>query len=235
MIWKRTAQFHLNRWRKEARVDNIRLPLSNRIISPGMEWTLAKGRYEWGEARMSARVLKPGESVLELGAGIGFVSSYIRLNTDAGQITCIEANPDLVPYIEGVHRLNGISNAAVVNGVAQVADYPASIPFYCRKDFWASSMEPAVDYERAVEVPVLNFTNLLATARPDVLVMDIEGAELDLLEADTLPHVRAIVLEVHKDVYGRRGLDRLFERAKHLGFHRDPNGTVREVHTLVRN
>jgi FkbM family methyltransferase len=234
MKLRRTARLHLNRWRGEARVDGIRLPLSPTIISPKMEWTLAKGRYEWGEARMGARIIAPGDNVLELGSGLGFVSSYLRRNTAAGSIVCVEANPGLVPYIENVHRINGIANTIVLNGVAQVPPHPASLPFYCRHDFWASSLDPAEAYERAVDVPSLDLAALVDTYKPRVLIMDIEGGELDLLRIDALPHVRAIVLEVHTTTYGQVGLEQLFAAAKRLGFDQDPQGSLREVHTLVR-
>ena len=135
MKLKRYAQLHINRWRGEARVDGIRLPLAPNIISAHMEWTLAKGRYEWGEARMGARMVRPGDTVLELGSGLGFVSSYLRRNTTAGKIVCIEANPDLVPYIEAVHALNGIGNALVLNGVAQIAPRTAHMPFLLQARF----------------------------------------------------------------------------------------------------
>ncbi|MTD96309.1 FkbM family methyltransferase [Hyphomicrobium sp. xq] len=231
----RTARLHLNRWRGEAKVDGIRLPLSAKVISPNMEWTLAKGRYEWGEARMGARAVAPGDTVLELGSGIGFVSSYLRRNTAAGKIVCVEANPDLVPYIENVHRLNGIADTVVLNGVAQVPPFPASMPFYCRRDFWASSLEPtSAAYERAVEVPSLDLAQLLDKHKPGVLIMDIEGGELALMQIAALPHVRAIVMEVHRDTYGDAGLQQLFDLAARLGFARDPAGTAREVHTLAR-
>jgi FkbM family methyltransferase len=226
---------YLNRLRGEAKVDGIRLPLDPHVISPNMEWTLAKGRYEWGEARMGARAIAPGDTILELGSGIGFVSSYLRRNTAAGMIVCVEANPGLVPYIENVHRLNDIADTVTLNGVAQVAPQSASVPFYCRRDFWASSLEPAsAAYERAVEVPALDLRALLDKYRPGVLIMDIEGGELALMEIGALPHVRAIVMEVHRNTYGDEGLQRLFDLAGPLGFARDPEGTAREVHTLVR-
>ncbi len=78
-----------NRHRGEARVDGIRLPIDRTVLSPKMEYTLAKGRYEYGEARQAARVISPGDTVLELGSGIGFVSSYLRRHTAAGTIICV--------------------------------------------------------------------------------------------------------------------------------------------------
>jgi len=235
MKLKRYAQLHINRWRGEARVDGIRLPLAPNVISANMEWTLAKGRYEWGEARMGARVVQPGDTVLELGSGLGFVSSYLRRNTTAGKIVCVEANPDLVPYIETVHAINDIGDALVMNGVAQIPPHGAHMPFYCRRDFWASSLDVETGiYERTVDVPCLELGALLEAHRPGVLIMDIEGGELPLLKIERLPHVRAIVLEVHTNAYGQDGLGKLFASAERLGFRRDPHGSMREVHTLVR-
>ena len=89
-------------------------------------------------------------------------------------------------------------------------------------------------YERAVEVPTLDLPHLLDKHRPSVLIMDIEGSELALMEIGALPHVRAMVIEVHRDIYGETGLQRLFGLAGRLGFARDPDGTAREVHTLLR-
>lgn len=235
MKLKRYAQLHINRWRGEARIDGIRLPLAPNVISANMEWTLAKGRYEWGEARMGARMVRPGDTVLELGSGLGFVSSYLRRTTTAGKIVCVEANPDLVPYIEAVHAINGIGNALVMNGVAQIPPHAAHVPFYCRGDFWASSLDAETGaYERAFDVPCLELGELLEAHRPDVLIMDIEGGELPLLEIERLPHVRAIVLEVHTDAYGQEGLGRLLASTERLGFRLDPRGSMREVHTLIR-
>jgi FkbM family methyltransferase len=232
---KRAVRLFFNRWRGEARVDGIRFPLDPDVISPNMERTLAKGRYEWGEARLGARVVSAGDTVLELGAGIGFVSSYLRRNTAAGKIVCVEANPRLIPYIENIHGINGIHDTVVLNGVVQVAPHPASMPFYCRRDFWASSLDATTGaYESVVDVPCLDLGKLLDTYKPSILIMDIEGGELALLATDELRHVRAIVVEVHRDTYGQQGLDQLLASAQLLGFQEDPHGTLREVHTLVR-
>ena len=141
-----------------------------------------------------------------------------------------------MPYIENVHRINGVGNTLVLNGVAQVSPHPASVPFYCRRDFWSSSLDPATDnYERAVDVPSLDLGTLLDAHQPSVLIMDIEGGELALLSIQDLRHVHTIVLEVHRDTYGEKGLEQLFASARRLGFCKDPQGTLREVHTLVRS
>lgn len=191
----RAARRLLNRYRGEARVDGIRLPLDYDVLSANMERTLAKGRYEWGEARYGSRVVSPGDIVLELGAGIGFVSSYIRRHSPAGRIICVEAHPQLIPYIKNVHAINEIRDTTVLHGVVQIEPKDTSVPFYCRRDFWASSLDAHTGpFDSVVKVPSLNFTELLATHEPNVLIMDIEGGELDLLSVGALGTVRAIVL-----------------------------------------
>ncbi len=173
---------------------------------------------------------------MELGAGIGFVSSYIRRHTAAARIICVEANPTLIPYINNVHRINDVRDTIVLNGVAQTAPRDTSVPFYCRRDFWASSLTPSTGpYDSVVDVPSLNFIELLDAYQPSVLIMDIEGGELALLALAELRHVKAIVMEVHENVYGREGLEQLFAATRRLGFAEDPDGAARAVHTLVRS
>src|SRR2546425_537784 len=46
------------------------------ILSPQVERTVSRGRYEQDEFRLIEQVLSPGDVVLEVGAGLGLVSAY---------------------------------------------------------------------------------------------------------------------------------------------------------------
>jgi predicted RNA methylase len=126
----RTIKRSINRLRGEARVNGIALPIDRSVLSPHMELTLAAGRYERRERALSARIIRSGDVVLELGAGLGFLGSYLRKFTRAGKIVCVEANPHLIPYIARVHALNRIEAIEVLNGVVVPRDgEPISFPF----------------------------------------------------------------------------------------------------------
>lgn len=215
---RREVRHILNTLRGEAVVEGIRLPLDRNVLSRRMRRRLAGAKYESNEIRATSAVVKPGDKVLELGAGLGFVSSYLRKHTAAGPIICIEANPDLIPYIQQVHRLNAVSDTQVIHGIALPSDEAHNLPFYCRTDFWASSLDPEPAYERVVSVAGIPLQTLISEHRPALMVMDIEGGERDLLGVETLDGVRTIVLEVHPKAYGASGLDTVRRHLARLSF-----------------
>lgn len=226
----------INRLRGNARVSGIVLPIDRNVLSPHMELTLAAGRYERRERALATRIMRPGDVVLELGAGLGFLSSYLRKFTDAGNIVCVEANPRLIPYIRRVHALNGIDGVELLNGVVVVhGDAPRAFPFFCRRDFWSSSLDASLPYDAVVEVGALSFSAILQQHRPDVLIMDIEGGELDVLAAPSAGSIRAAVIETHPGLYGADGLRAVEANLARLGFAEDPEGMDRDVRTFIRD
>ena len=70
-----------------------------------------------------------------------------------------------------------------------------------------------------IEVPVVKLHELLAELVPNVLIVDIEGGELDLFEgAETLGSVDRIALELHPQIYGSAGVLSVFRALCRLGF-----------------
>ncbi|MFN3745640.1 MAG: FkbM family methyltransferase [Hyphomicrobiaceae bacterium] len=196
----------LNTVRGEAVVEGVRLPLDRNILSRRMRRRLAGNKYEAEEVQAALSAVKPGDVVLELGAGLGFLSSLLRKRTAARAIICVEANPDLIPYIQQVHRLNAVRDTQVIHGVALPSDQERLVSFYCRADFWGSSLDCEPAYVRMVSVKGIPLSRLISDHRPDVLIMDIEGGECQLLSVPALDGVRALVLELHPRVYGEDGM-----------------------------
>jgi FkbM family methyltransferase len=223
------VQIALNRLRGYASIGSIRLPIDRRVLSPVIERALAKGHYEGTEVEMACALIRPGDCVLELGAGLGVVSASIRHRTKAGRIVCFEANPRLVPYIRKVHTLSGADKIELRNAVVLPSPPSTTISFHLHKDMWASALSDAAA-RNAVEtvlVPTERLTDVLAEVAPDVLVMDIEGAEMDILEAEDLGPIKRMVVELHPDRYGPSGLSRALAAIDMHGFkHTEQNRTV---------
>jgi FkbM family methyltransferase len=160
--------------------------------------------------------VKPHDRVLELGSGIGFVSSYLAKQLNVEHITCVEANPELCGYIERVHQANAITNATVENAVA-LSDYAAwpndgNVPFYITDPFWSSSLsEPRSRPSTRTQVRAVRLSDLIARTRPTVIVCDIEGGEASLFDSVNLSGVRAIYMELHTRVYGGSGIRKVFD------------------------
>jgi len=183
-----------------------------------MEKRLRHNRYEGGETTKSAIAVCEGDRVIELGAGIGYLSSFVCTNSKPEQYIAIEANPDLIPVIAEAHRLNGIEDVQILNGIL-TDQSEERFDFYLRAEFWASSMEPdSRPYMRVEKVPKIPASDLFKKVKPTVLLIDIEGAEAELLEGLDLGSVREIVIELHAKVYGANGIGRILRLLSDQGF-----------------
>jgi len=182
----------------------IKVPFVPAIITPKIERPLRNSRYEAGECAEMRKLLQPGDRVLELGAGLGLLST-VAAQMPGVTVTTVEANPDLIPLIRETHRLNGVT-VDLRNGVATADDGP-EIDFYLRADFWGSSMEPdSRPWLSKATLPRFGLKRLIAELNPTVIVCDIEGGELGLFDGADLSGVRGVVIETHPKVYGAGGL-----------------------------
>lgn len=187
----------------------VKVPFVTAIITPKIERPMRNNRYEAGECANLRRILRPGDRVLELGAGVGLLSTVAGMIDGVESVTTVEANPDLIPLIRETHRLNGVTCVDLRNGVATPVDGP-EIDFYLRPDFWASSMEPdSRPFTRAVKLPRFGLKTLIAQVNPTVIVCDIEGGEKGLFDDADLSGVRAMVVEFHPKVYGDKGVTQI--------------------------
>lgn len=200
----------------------VKVPFVKDVITPKIERPMRNGRYEAGECQKLKAILRDGDRVLEIGAGIGLVSSVAARLGDI-QVTAIEANPNLIPVIRETLKINDIATVDVRHGAVS-AEPAEALTFYLRPDFWASSMEPSSRaYVDTVEVPNLALPDLLAELSPTVISCDIEGAELGLFDAADLSSVRHIVLELHPKVYGPEGERAIIDRLAAQGFALSPD------------
>ncbi|MEP0153754.1 FkbM family methyltransferase [Pseudophaeobacter sp.] len=188
----------------------MRFPLDRAILPPRIRTLLREGTYEAKEATAVRKLVKADDVVMELGAGIGFMSTLVATKTPAKSVHSFEANPQLMPYIAQVHAENNVTNAHVTNAV--LGDQDGTAPFYIRKNFLASSLDPMEDAEDCtkVEVPTRDVNAVIKELQPSVLICDIEGAEADLLPKMDLTGLRAVVIETHPQWIGKAGMQKVF-------------------------
>lgn len=193
----------------------IRIPFVPAIITPKIEGPLRNGRYEGGERAGLLQILRPGDRVLELGAGLGLLSTVAATFEGIESVTTVEANPALIPLIRETHRLNNTLRVDLRNAAATATAGPP-MAFHVTPDFWASSLQPVWRRGERVEVARAPIGELLAEVRPTIIVCDIEGGEVGLFDRADLSGVRAIVIEFHERRYGPEGtaaIEATFARA----------------------
>lgn len=211
-------------------------------LSPRLLQSFERGGYEHAEAKQLPKILKDGDRLLELGGGVGFISSLASKVAKLEACTIIEANPDLISVIRETHSLNGVS-ANVMNAVAAsrrgrielAVSKEGNAPFYRRENFWGSSLNGSWRYQDVVNVTVIDFQDLLDEARPSVIVCDIEGGERTLFDRADLASVRHILMEVHKSEIGLRGINGIIQTLASEGLYLDPDGVSGAILLFTRS
>ena len=80
--------------------------------------------------------------MLEIGAGIGFISTLLARQRRVARVVAVEANPHLIAYMTRLHALNRVRKVRRLNAVLTNEARP-SATFYLRRDFWMGSLSPA--------------------------------------------------------------------------------------------
>lgn len=167
---------------------------------------LESGLYESSEARAVQQRLRAGQRVLELGAGLGYIGALAAQITAPENITSVEANPDMLGAIRANYDRNGGEKISLRHGAVVGADFEGeTLSFVRAKQFWASRIaEASSPEERICDVPALRINELLAELRPNVVIMDVEGAEQYLFGRKWPRCVKSVIMELHPKQYPSR-------------------------------
>lgn len=210
----------------------IRVPAAPHL-GPGMIAAMTAGTYERHEVALALAQVPRGARILELGAGSGVAGAVVARNCQPRAMLSVEANPRLLPHIAGLYAENGLQHLiSLRHGVVLSApDAPAEVTFHLRGNFLGSSLAaPDHGMVQPVQVPVIRHAALKAEFPHDVLLMDIEGAELDLLRHADLSGVTLLIAEFHRAIFGREGMRECRRLLAAQGFTQDADASAGGVH-----
>jgi FkbM family methyltransferase len=192
-------------------LNGVKISVDPERFSTKMLGLMRDGTYEDEESRQIPSLLKKGERIVELGAGVGYISALCAKQNKVDSLVVYEAHPELIPVIRRTHELNGVKST-VINAVVLPRKKSDTVPFYIRDDFWASSLSSQpYGYSQVVNVPVVSLAQMIAEHKPTMLIVDIEGGETMLFDDVELPGVRKVYLEVHPHIVGSTAVKRLFD------------------------
>lgn len=198
-------------------IENLPLSVDNPLITTRQKGLLDVGLHESGEIALACRYVRTELPVVELGGGIGVVSCVInRRLTRPEDHVVVEANPDLIPTLEVNRRLNGcgfcIRNVALAYGSEE-----ATLGI----DSFVTSRIGGVG--RRAQVSTVTLASLVQEAAFERinLIVDVEGAEVDLVEREgslLASRVAILIVETHPRFVGPERTAGVLAALRALGF-----------------
>jgi len=176
-----------------------------RIDAGGSAVAFAIGNAELPVQEAFVDRVRPGMTVLDIGANIGFMTLLAaRLVGDTGSVTALEPVPGNVERIRGNAELNALSNVRVLEFAASDQDGPAQlyVSDYSAFSRLTSTSRPSSVVD-VLDVKARTVDSLVADgtlAPPDLVKIDVEGAELAVISGmrETIARHRPDILcEVH--------------------------------------
>ncbi|WP_386625915.1 FkbM family methyltransferase [Sulfitobacter geojensis] len=207
----------------------MKFPRHREIMQGTVRRMLKREVYERKESEAALRVVREGDVVVELGGGIGYMSTLVATKRKIKSVHVFEPNAKLIPYMKSVHAANGVTNAHITNAI--LGPRRGKVDFYIREPLIGSSLEVLegeVD-PPSVIVDVLDAKTTFKDIGANVLICDIEGAEVDLIPSIDLTGLRAAIIETHPQWIGPEGIQKVFRAFMDAGltyYHRGSEGKV---------
>jgi FkbM family methyltransferase len=171
-------------------------------VSRSVRKSLRKNDYETAEIYLVRHLVCPGNTVLDLGSGLGLTSIVAAKASGNGRVVGYEADPVIAPLAEENARRNGVHVEIRNKGIAEKKGV---CEFYVHPSFTASSLFPFKRSKRIL-IEADAFRDVLNEIQPDVVICDLEGVEKEVFASANLSSVHRMVLEVHPQVISLLGV-----------------------------
>lgn len=141
------------------------------------------GGYEWETQRVFGQIVKPGDTVFDVGAHVGFYALLASvLVGPAGRVFAFEPLPENIAYLKRHIALNRLENVAVIE--AAVSNHSGAASFKRGEGgVRGTGRLSAIDGD--IQVNVIRLDDLVASGQaspPGVIKIDVEGAGFGVLD-----------------------------------------------------
>ncbi|MEL6343483.1 MAG: FkbM family methyltransferase [Myxococcota bacterium] len=182
------------------------------------------GDYELTDLALFETYLRTGDTVLDIGGGVGIAAAFISRLTGR-PVYAVEPDARLHPLIRRNAELNGamveIIEGCVAPGPTRAE--PTYVDFYVHKEFWRSSINRIRDGEEYASEPIKTrafaLPELMARVEPDAVICDVEGAESNLFNTPIGDHKPTwIFIEIHTPDMGERATAGIIQQIIEQGY-----------------
>jgi FkbM family methyltransferase len=158
----------------------INISAGNHITDIGTE-LMFKGIHEPATTRLFKSVLKPGNTVIDIGANIGYFSLLsANLVGSAGHVIAIEPDPDNAIALSANIKLNGFKNIEIQQ--IAVSNTTGIAAFYRHKNEDARHSLIKSDQDSSIPVKLNTLDRMIPLSKPvDLIKTDTEGNDMAVL------------------------------------------------------
>lgn len=150
------------------------------VITPSLA---TFGVFEPFESAIMRKYIKKGDSVLDIGANIGYYTLiFAQLVGSAGRVFAFEPDPENFALLQKNIEMNGYNNVTLVHKA--VASTAGIIRLYiCANNKGNHRIHDANDGRASIKVEAVRLDDFFKDydGRIDFIKMDIEGAEMEVI------------------------------------------------------
>lgn len=196
--------------------ENIQIPLGSSAVFQARRRDFYLGLHERGEMETIRHLIRPDDIVLELGSGLGIVSTFIAQRlSDSSNLHTFEANPELLGPIKSVFDANDVKPNLHNIAVGQEDGWRE---FFFNVNNMSSSVHRREGAAKSELVAMASMSRLLREIRPTFVVFDVEGAEAEIFKVEIPQEVRVLCGELHPNIIGDDGASTVIRTILDSGF-----------------
>jgi FkbM family methyltransferase len=164
--------------------------------------------YETYTVQLFQNAVRPGATVLDLGANIGYFSLVAAEKAGAqGSVYAFEPGPENLEVLKRNIEINGFANIRVVPKAVGEESKTVMLHLAADSDQHSLFVPPMVGTKGTIAVECIALDDFLDGVTPDVVKMDIEGNELRALDGmrETVAMSKSLVMFVELNPVCLRG------------------------------
>jgi FkbM family methyltransferase len=184
------------RWPKTHTLYTVSLALNT--LSKRLRYHILNNEYEYEEMSLCKKYLDSKDSLIEVGASIGFISLFCKKYLKIENVLLVEPNPVAISELVNNYALNNETPSLIE---ACLTNVDGTCHIHQSSDLWESSL---LKEGNKLAVRGISLTTLLNESpfSPTAIIMDIEGAE-ESIDFTLLPKsVRKLIIEIHPGLVG---------------------------------
>ena len=225
VVYKSKIHYRLRHSLKTFTLKGVRLFINDdSILSKDVLLSLLQGGYEDKENKIIKDNLEKDDTVLELGAGLGFNSIAIA-KINGGKIVSYESNPHLISLIKRNQELNNVSFDVRNKILISKKSGSRSMNFNIAENVCMSSIKnysvPGFVLAETRQIETEFADDVFKDLSPTFLVVDIEGGEEEFFSQPELlanSPIKKIMVEVHPEIIGDNASSLIVKNIISAGF-----------------